>query len=140
MRNFRDTRMNAVRVSYDSRATVLRNHANTSRLSGEKKKLSDIRTNVVRHSHDCCTTIVQMKISYIRRKVVRHSHECDYVSPLSRDIFSKLDRNSRICHINVHSMRMQHESCVNIVNLCREIVANYSRTGLQLSHSSEIGA
>ena len=34
-----------VRMSYDSRATVLRKHANTSRLSGEKIKLSDIRTN-----------------------------------------------------------------------------------------------
>ena len=31
-----------VRMSYDSRATVLRKHANTSRLSGEKIKLSDI--------------------------------------------------------------------------------------------------
>ena len=28
---------------------------------------------------------------------------------------------------------------VYIINLCREIVANYSRTSLQLSHSSEIG-
>ena len=37
-------------------------------------------------------------------------------------------------------MRLQRESCVYIVNLCREIVANYSRTSLQLSHSSEIGA
>ena len=37
-------------------------------------------------------------------------------------------------------MRPQCESCVYIVNLCREIVANYSRTSLQLLHSSEIGA
>ena len=36
MRNFRDTRTNVARVSYDGRATVLRKHANTSRLSGEK--------------------------------------------------------------------------------------------------------
>ena len=64
------------------------------------------------------------------------------IARLSRDIFSKLDRNSRICRKNVHSMRMQHESCVYIVNLCREIyvVANYSRTTLKLSHSTEIGA
>ena len=34
-------------------------------------------------------------------------------------------------------MRLQRESCVYIVNLCREIVANYSRTSLQLSHSNE---
>ena len=32
------------------------------------------------------------------------------------------------------------KSCVYIVNLCHERVANYSRTSLQLSHSSEIGA
>ena len=37
-------------------------------------------------------------------------------------------------------MRLQRESCVYIVYLCREIVANYSRTSLQLLHSSEIGA
>ena len=37
-------------------------------------------------------------------------------------------------------MRLQHESCVYIVCLCRELFANYSRTSLQLSHSSEIGA
>ena len=57
----------------------------------------------------------------------------------SRDIFSKLDRNSRICRINVYSMRLQRESCVYIINLCREIIANYSRTSLQLSQSIEIG-
>ena len=37
-------------------------------------------------------------------------------------------------------MRLQHESFVYIVNLCRIIVANYSRTSLRLSHPSEIGA
>ena len=37
-------------------------------------------------------------------------------------------------------MRLQHESFVYIVNLCRVIVANYSRTSLRLSQSSEIGA
>ena len=37
-------------------------------------------------------------------------------------------------------MRLQIKSCVYIVYLCREIVANYSRTSLQLSYSSEIGA
>ena len=39
MRNFRDTRTNVVQVSHDGRATVLRQHAKTSRLSGEKIKL-----------------------------------------------------------------------------------------------------
>ena len=105
--------------------------------------VSDIRTNVVRHSHECRATVVRIKmeISYIRGKVVRHSHECRAtVVRQSRDIFSKLDKNSQICRINIYSMRQQHESCVYIVNLCREIVANYLRTSLQLSHSSEIGA
>ena len=77
MQNFRDTRTNVVRVSHDGRATLLRQHAKTSRLSGEKIKLSDIHTNVVRHSHECGATVrIEMKISYIRGKVVRHSHEC----------------------------------------------------------------
>ena len=71
MRNVCDTRTNVVRVSHDGRATVLRQHAKNSRLSGEK-------TNVVRHSHECRATVVRikMKIRYIRGKVVRHSHEC----------------------------------------------------------------
>ena len=37
-------------------------------------------------------------------------------------------------------MRMQRKSCVCIVNLCREIVANYSRTSIQMSHPIEVGA
>ena len=58
MRNFFDTRTNVVRVSHDGRATVLRKHANTSGLPGEKTKLSDIRINNVRHSHECRATVV----------------------------------------------------------------------------------
>ena len=88
MRNFRDTRTNVVRVSHDSRATVLRQHAKNSRLSGEKIKLSDIRTNVVRHSHECRATVVRikMKIRYIRATVVRQSRDCRAtVARLSRD-------------------------------------------------------
>ena len=116
-----------VRMSCDGRVTDLRKHANTSRLSGEKIKLSDIRTNVVRNSHECRATVVRMKmkISYIHGKVVRHSHECRAtVVRQSQDIFSKIDRNSRMCRINVHSMRLQRESRVYIVNLCRELFAN----------------
>ena len=66
------------RVSHDGRATVLIQHAKKSRLSGEKIKLSDIRTNVMRHSHECRATVIRikMKIRYIHGKVVRHSHEC----------------------------------------------------------------
>ena len=65
-------RMDILRVSHDSCATVLRKHAKISQQSGEKIKLSDIRTNVLRHSHECCATVVRikMKISYIRGKVM----------------------------------------------------------------------
>ena len=65
-------------MSHDGLAKVLRKHANTSRLSDYKIKLSDIRMNVVRISHECRSTVVRMKmkISYIRGEVVRQSHEC----------------------------------------------------------------
>ena len=69
------------RHSYECRASVARRShdslAKSSRLSGDKIKLSDIRTNVVRHSHECRATVVRikMKINYIRGKVARHSHE-----------------------------------------------------------------
>ena len=76
-----------------------------------------------------------------RETLSRMSRDCRAtVARQSRGIFSKLDQNSRICRINVHSMRMQRKSCVClIVNLCSEIVENYSRTSLQLSHTSEVG-
>ena len=54
MRNFCDTRTNVVRVSHDGRATVLRQHAKNSRLSGEKIKLTR------RHSYECRATLARM--------------------------------------------------------------------------------
>ena len=52
------------RHSYECRASVARRSrdslAKTSRLSGEKMKLSDIRTNGVRHSHKCRATVVRI--------------------------------------------------------------------------------
>ena len=53
------------------------NMRKTSQLSGKKIKLSDIHTNVVQHSHECCATVVRikMKISYIPGKVVRLLHD-----------------------------------------------------------------
>ena len=52
------------RHSYECRASVARRSrdslAKTSRLSGEKMKLSDIRTNGVRHSHECRATVVRI--------------------------------------------------------------------------------
>ena len=53
LRIFRDTRTNAVRVSHDGRATVLRKHADTSRLSGEKK--------TKRHSYKCRATLARIR-------------------------------------------------------------------------------
>ena len=97
---------------------------NNSLLSGEKIKLSDIQTNVVRHSNECLATIigVKMKLSYICHKclatVMRLSHD-------SRQIYLKTQAEIlQNCRINVHSMRLQHEICIYIVSLCREIVAN----------------
>ena len=98
MRNFRDTRTNVVRVSYDGCMTVLRKHANTSRLSGKKIKLSDIRTTVVQ---------MKMKISYIRGKVdtltnvARYS--CDSGATVVRYIFKirlKFANLSHKCLLN----------------------------------------
>ena len=146
MRNFRDPCTNVVRVSHDCCATVLRQHVKNSRLSGEKMKLSDIRMNVVRHSHEYHATVLQIKIKirYIRGKVVRHSHECRAtVVRQSRDSRATVARyifKIRPKYANVYLMRLQHESFVYIVNLFHVIVANYSRTSLRLSHSSEIGA
>ena len=57
------------RARYVCRATVLRKHANTSRLPGEKIKLSDIRTNVVRHSRmscDCRKNGNENKATFVR--------------------------------------------------------------------------
>ena len=52
------------RHSYECRASVARRSRDslvkTSRLSGEKIKLSDIRTNVARHSHECRATAVRI--------------------------------------------------------------------------------
>ena len=77
-----------------------------------------------RLSRDCGTNENENK---------QHSQESrETLSRQSRGIFSKLNRNSRICRINVHSMRMQRKSCVCIVNLWR--------TSLQLSHPIEVGA
>ena len=91
MRNCRDTRTNVVRRSRDSLAK-------TSRLSGEKIKLSDILTNVVRHSHECRANVVriEMIISYIRGKVVRHSHECR--ATIARHIFKIISKFANLSH------------------------------------------
>ena len=103
MRNFRDTRTNVARVSHDGRATVLRN-------------ILEKKIGLARMSRDCRTNLNENKL---------HSRESrETLSRMSRDIFSKLDRNSRICRINVYSMRLQRESCVYIVYLCRELFAN----------------
>ena len=135
-----------VRMLCDSRATVLRKHENTSRLSGEIK-LSDIRTNVVRHSHECLfATVIRMKMKATfvgtswdtLANVLQLSHD-SRPTTVAKYIFNFRPKFAN-CRINDHSARLQRESCVYIVNLCREIVANKSRTSLQLSHSSAIRA
>ena len=78
-----------VRLSYECRTIVARQ---SSRLSGEKIKLSDIRTNVVRHSHECLVTVVRMKT-----KLKLHSWE-------RRETIS---RKSRDCHTTV--ARLSHD-------------------------------
>ena len=86
--------MTLARMSYDSHAAVLRKHANISRLSGEKIKLSDIRTNIVRHFHECLATVMQMKI-----KIKLNSWESrETLSRMSRDCLTTvagLSCNSR---------------------------------------------
>ena len=120
-----------VRMSHECRTTVTRqsceNLATIWRENKTKRHSYECRATLARMSRDCRTNLNENKLH------LRESRE-------TRDIFSKLDRNSRICRKNVYSMRLQRESCVYIVYFCREIVANYSRTSLQLSHSSEIGA
>ena len=74
------------------------------------------------------------------RMGVKTALQCMFWSRQSGEFFFQTDRKSRNCRINVNSVRLQREMCVYIVILCREIVANNSRTSLQLSHSSEIGA
>ena len=106
------------RLSCDVRASV----ANlSSRNIGEftmrnfcdthtKIKLSDIRTSVVRHSHECRATVVRikMKISYIRGKVVRHSHECRAtVVRQSRDYRTTVARY--ICKIKPKFATLSHK-------------------------------
>ena len=60
MPNFRDTHNNVLRVLTMVARQSYENMRKTSQLSGEKIKLSDIRTNVVQHSHECCATVVRI--------------------------------------------------------------------------------
>ena len=136
-----------VRMSRECRTTVARqsceNLATIWRENKTKRHSYDSRATLARMSRDCRTNLNENKLHSreSRETLSRMSRDCRAtVARQSRDMFSKLDRNSRICRKNVYSMRVQRESCVYIVYLCREIVANYSRTSLQLSHSSEIGA
>ena len=97
-------------------------------------------------SHKLVTKVLNMFKYFMRifspKYFARLSRDCRASVRQSQDtgISSKLDRNSLICRINVHSVRLQRERCVYIVNLCRKIVSNYSQTSLQSLHSSEIGA
>ena len=129
-------RTTVARQSCENLATIWRENK-TKRYSYE------CRATLARMSRDCRTNLNENKLHSRESRATVARLSCDSratIARQSRDIFSKLDRNSRICRKNVYSLRLQRESCVYIVYLCREIVANYSRTSLQLSHSSEIGA
>ena len=136
-----------VRMSRECRTTVARqsceNLATIWRENKTKRHSYECRATLARMSRDCRTNLNENKLYSRESRETLSRLSCDSratIARQSRDTFSKLDRNSRICRKNVYSMRLQRESCVYIVYLCREIVANYSRTSLQLSHSSEIGA
>ena len=134
------------RHSYECCASVARRSCDSFEKTCEYLATIWRENKTKQHSYECHATVVRIKMKkcYIRGKVMRHSllsRDCHATVALqSRDTFSNLDLNSRICRINVYSMRLQCESCVYIVNLCRKIVTNYSQTSLQLSHSSEIRA
>ena len=111
------------RTSRELVAKVLNMFKNFMRFFSSKyfARLSrDRRATVVRRSCECREPVAAKFWRIYNVKISRQS----------RDMFSKLDRNSQMCRINVYSMSLQRESCVYIVNLCREIVANYSRTSL----------
>ena len=110
------------RLSCDRRATFVR----VSRTC-RRKILANLQYEIfatlvlVRMTHNGRATVLRQ-----HAKPSRQSDETDNntIARQSRDIFSKLDQNSRICRIKVYSVRLQHESCVYVVNLCREIIAN----------------
>ena len=100
MPKIRDTRTIVVRMPLDRRATVLTT-------IWRENKLSDIRTNFVRHSHEYLATVIRMKMkqklhSWERPETTSRMSRDDSratIARQSRDIFSKLDLNSRICLI-----------------------------------------
>ena len=130
------------RRSRDSLETICESLATIWRENKTKRHSNECRATLTRMPRNCRTNLNENKLHSRESREPLSRMSCDCLATVarqSRDMFSKLERNSLICRINVYSMRMQHESCVYIVNLCREIIASYSRTSLQLSHSSEIG-
>ena len=109
MQNFCDTRLNVVRVSYNRRATVLRKHANTSRLPGEKIKLK-------RHSYKCLATHSRML-----RDCPTNENENKLHSRESRETLSRMSCNCRttvarytcIFKIRPKFMNLSHECPFN---------------------------
>ena len=78
-------------MSCECRTTVLTKHEKTSRLSGEKIKLSDIHTNVVRQLHECRATRTNENENKLHsweshETFLRMSHDCcATVARLSHD-------------------------------------------------------
>ena len=122
-------RASVARRSRDSLETTYENLATIWRENKTKRHPYECRATLARMSSDCRTNRNENKLhsQESRETLSRMSRDCHAtIARQSRDIFSTLGRNSRICRMDVYSMRLQHESCVYIVNLCREIVANYS--------------
>ena len=116
---------------YDSRVTVLRKHANNSRLSGKKLKLNNICTFDMRHSDKPLATVIQVKrkLSYIRANVMRHSHKC--LATVVR--VSGIYRTTVVRYISTirpKFIKLSHKcpfmKVVYILNHCHEIVVNKS--------------
>ena len=116
MRKFRDTSTNVARQSRDSLDKTFEHLATIWRGNNTKRHSYECRETLSR----CRATVMKIKLhSWERRETLsRMSHDSRAtIARQPRDIYSKLDQNSRICRINVHLMRLQRESCVYIVNL-----------------------
>ena len=84
---------------------------------------------------------IKIKLHSWERRETLSPMSCDCRTTVARYIFKIRPKFENLVHkCPFNSMRLQRESCVYIVNLCREIVVNNMRISLQLSHSSEIGA
>ena len=74
-----------------------------SRLYCDKIKLSEIRTNVMRHSRECLTI------------VMRRTHSCETLMRMSHDCRVMHTLMSHNCRETL--LRMSHDCCTSVVNI-----------------------